>query len=323
MVKDSNNDDSYEKYDYYTIFNSYKTQLVLLLFFVLFAFIIVFSLLGSQSIMEKARPWLFAIEIVLWVILIVIIILNVKTIKSGEIDFTQELMNLFGNYEPEIKINVDKDTSNIQSTVTETSTIQSTVDTTSTDTTTTDTTNTKCPESTDNSKDYWYKSTDDTTEVYDPEDQVFHIPQNIYTYGESDGVCKLFNARLATYDEVERAYQNGGSWCSYGWSADQMALFPTQKEIYNELKKIPGHEHDCGRTGINGGYIKNKDMKFGINCYGKKPYITTKDKNYIKEHSYEQIISKYEQKEDADKQKKIDNILVAPFNKSKWSYTTN
>jgi hypothetical protein len=31
-----------------------------------------------------------------------------------------------------------------------------------------------------------------------------------------------------------------------------MALFPTQKETWDKLQKIKGHEHDCGRPGING-----------------------------------------------------------------------
>jgi hypothetical protein len=129
----------------------------------------------------------------------------------------------------------------------------------------------------------------------------------------------MLDSRLATYDEIEKAYQNGGSWCSYGWSADQMALFPIQKEVYNELKKIPGHEHDCGRPGINGGYYKNTDLKFGINCFGKKPYITLKDKEYIKEHGFSNAFKHLEEDKQEELRKKINNILVAPFNKDKWS----
>jgi hypothetical protein len=291
MVKESYDDKSItkdneydEKYDSYTIFNSYKTQLVLLLFIVIFIFIIVFSLLGSQTFMDSAKPWLFAIEIVLWVILISIIVLNIKTIKSGDIDFTQQLMNLFGYQDPEINVHFYKQGSEVK----KTQTISSP---------------TNCNTST-------YSS---------PVDEVFHIPQNIYKYEEADDVCKLFDARLATYDEIERAYDNGGSWCSYGWSADQLALFPTQKEVYNELKKIPGHKHDCGRPGINGGYFKNKNLKFGVNCYGKKPYITTKDKLYIKDHANSPAFDKINEQKELERKRHIDNILVAPFNKYKWS----
>ena len=67
--------------------------------------------------------------------------------------------------------------------------------------------------------------------VNDAEKEVlFHIPSNTYTYKQAHDMCKTLNARLATYDEVERAYNNGANWCSYGWSEDQLALFPTQKK---------------------------------------------------------------------------------------------
>jgi Extracellular link domain len=305
MVNDSdiNEDDDYKKYDSYTVFNSYKTHLVLLLFFVLFVFIVIFSLLGNQPIMESARPWMFAIEIVLWIILITIIVLNIKTIKSGDIDFTQQLLNLIGYDDPEIKINVHKD-EEIKEDDEEKE-------------------DKKECEVIDRSKDYWFKDTKTSQSSQSvtskSDEEVFHIPQNIYTYDDAEKTCKLLNSRLATYEEIERAYQNGGNWCSYGWSSDQLALFPTQKEIYNELKKIPGHERDCGRPGINGGYFKNKNMKFGINCYGKKPYITTKDKEYIKNHSYTSAINNISEEKKKLTEKQIENILVAPFNKSAWS----
>lgn len=145
--------------------------------------------------------------------------------------------------------------------------------------------------------------------------EVFHIPRNKYTYSDAMEVCKRLNSRLATYDEVEDAYKNGANWCSYGWSDDQMALFPIQKSVYNELKKINGHEHDCGRPGINGGYISNKSSKFGVNCYGKKPYITDKDKEFMERYSYSPAISD----SSYNVMEKVTDLLVAPFNKEKWS----
>ena len=60
-------------------------------------------------------------------------------------------------------------------------------------------------------------------------EEVFHVPGNKYTYKQAQAVCKAFDSELATYSQIEDAYNNGGEWCSYGWSADQMALFPTQK----------------------------------------------------------------------------------------------
>lgn len=148
--------------------------------------------------------------------------------------------------------------------------------------------------------------------------EVFHLPHNIYTYEKAQEVCDMFDARLATYDEVEDSYKNGANWCSYGWSSDQLALFPIQKSMYNELKKIPGHKHDCGRTGVNGGYIQDKNTKFGVNCYGKKPYASEDDLEYMTKFSFSSAFP--DQELDKQKQKdKLDKLLIAPFNKDKWS----
>ena len=107
--------------------------------------------------------------------------------------------------------------------------------------------------------------------------EVFHISDNKYTYDDARAVCKAFDSRLATYEEVENAYNNGGEWCSYGWSNKGLALFPTQKETYNKLQERRGHENDCGRP--NGGFKGNKNTKFGVNCFGIKPNITKLEKN--------------------------------------------
>jgi uncharacterized membrane protein YjjP (DUF1212 family) len=33
--------------------------------------------------------------------------------------------------------------------------------------------------------------------------EVFHVSNNLYNYEESQTICKSFDSRLATYDEVE------------------------------------------------------------------------------------------------------------------------
>ena len=151
--------------------------------------------------------------------------------------------------------------------------------------------------------------------------QVFHVPGNEYTYEDAKDVCKAFDARLASYDEVEKAYGGGGEWCSYGWSDNQMALFPTQKTTWNRLQKIKGHENDCGRPGINGGFIANPDVRFGINCYGFKPQITAAEADDMKTASiYPKTLKDMEkQQKGAYWQTKLSNILVSPFNNDVWS----
>lgn len=150
--------------------------------------------------------------------------------------------------------------------------------------------------------------------------EVFNIPNNNYTYDEARALCKAYDSDLATYKQVEDAYENGGEWCRYGWSEDQLALFPTQEKTYNNLQKIKGHEYSCGRPGVNGGYFEDKNMKFGVNCYGYKPKITEQEAEYMK------IMSPYpETKEDAEFQKNVekmkqnvDDILLSPFNYTNW-----
>ncbi len=153
------------------------------------------------------------------------------------------------------------------------------------------------------------------------EKQVYHIPGNKYTFDDARAVCKAYGNRLANYKEIENAYQNGADWCSYGWSEDQMALFPTQMERWERLQKIEGHENDCGRPGINGGYIANPNVRFGVNCYGYRPKITSQEAEMMKNIP---LFPKTQKELDFQKRieywkNKISNIIVAPFNSNNWS----
>ena len=116
-------------------------------------------------------------------------------------------------------------------------------------------------------------------------EQVFNIPGNYYGYEDAKSLCTAYGARLANYNEVDDSYKNGGDWCNYGWSDGQMALFPTQQSTFDGLQKIPGHENDCGRPGINGGYIANPHVKFGVNCFGYKPKMTKEEEDLMQNTS--------------------------------------
>jgi hypothetical protein len=152
-------------------------------------------------------------------------------------------------------------------------------------------------------------------------EQVYHIPGNEYTYTDAKALCKAYGNRLANYKEIEKAFEDGGDWCSYGWSAEQMALFPTQYEKWEQLQKIPGHKQDCGRPGINGGYIANPNVRFGVNCYGYKPKITNDEAEMMKNIP---LYPKTQKELDFEKRinywkNKIGSILVSPFNSKNWS----
>lgn len=155
----------------------------------------------------------------------------------------------------------------------------------------------------------------------DKQKQVFNIPGNKYDYDSAQAVCKAYNSNLATYNQVEDSYKNGGEWCNYGWSEGQMALFPTQQTTYNNLQKIEGHEHDCGRPGINGGYIANPNINFGVNCYGVKPLITQEESDLMKTMTPypETEKDKAFQAEVNSLKNKISEILLSPFNYKSWT----
>jgi hypothetical protein len=107
--------------------------------------------------------------------------------------------------------------------------------------------------------------------------EVFNISNNLYTYDDAQSICTAYGAKLATYDQMEDAYNNGAEWCNYGWSDGQMIFFPTQKSTWQELQKDPKKKNNCGRPGVNGGYIQNPYVKFGVNCFGKKPQPNADD----------------------------------------------
>jgi hypothetical protein len=56
-----------------------------------------------------------------------------------------------------------------------------------------------------------------------------------------------------------------------------MSLFPTQQTTWDKLQKTKDQKNACGRPGINGGYIDDAKIRFGINCFGKKPKPSAKD----------------------------------------------
>lgn len=156
---------------------------------------------------------------------------------------------------------------------------------------------------------------------YSRNKQVFNIPGNYYGFEDAKTLCKAYDSQLATYEQIEDAYKKGGEWCNYGWSEKQMALFPTQQATFDQLQTIKGHEHDCGRPGINGGYIDNPRVQFGVNCYGYKPRITSEEEEMMQNTSpYPKTAKDIAMENRVDYWKnKINEILVSPFNYNNWN----
>ena len=67
--------------------------------------------------------------------------------------------------------------------------------------------------------------------------ETYHIPGNNFTYNDAKAVCKAFNSELATFKHLKEAQKKGASWCSYGWTKDQLGLYPTSLAVWKKLQE--------------------------------------------------------------------------------------
>lgn len=152
--------------------------------------------------------------------------------------------------------------------------------------------------------------------------EVFNISANRYTFYDAEPLCKSLGAEIATYDQLKKAYEDGGDWCNYGWTAGQMALYPTQDETWKKLQAGPeGQRMSCGRVGLNGGYFDNPELRFGVNCYGVKPVQKSHDASIVSNGD-----NYPESPETIEFDKKVakfsglaDTIGILPFKKGGWN----
>lgn len=299
-----------ESHEYYlvNIFKNTKVSFIVLLIVVISIYVAIFMLVGNNSDNDSISGAgkniiVIGLEFLLWMFLIAIIYVNIKNYKSNEMDFQARIENLFNTRIAELSVYANNDASGS--------------DTSGNDNGNNNNSNNNNGETGE------VADSDETTNNCSSEDnsgkEVFHIAENKFTYEEAREMCNQYNSRLATYDEIENAYNNGANWCNYGWSEDQMAFFPTQKKVYNDLKKIPGHANDCGRPGVNGGYFENPNIKFGVNCYGVKPDAKEIDEQYMHAINHSPALSDEELNEANQQNNAYKDYIIAPFNKNKWT----
>ena len=299
MINDTINITGTQTTDYlYALFTN--PSLLITLSVIVIIFYLLFSSLGNLTNEESQQSvgGLAFIELLLWGTFFLLIFIN-SAVYFFEFDITAGINNLFSN-EPQVDLNVTTPYSS-----------ELGIDNKN-----------GSGDSSDNDSGSGSGSGSGSDGSGDSGgNEVFHVPGNDYAYEDAKAICGAYDARLATYNEVENAYNKGGEWCSYGWSEDQLALYPTQKQTYDELQKIEGHENDCGRPGVNGGYFADPQLKFGVNCFGAKPKIKALERE-IMENS-----EKYPKNlKDIKLEKKtnywrdnIKNIMLAPFNSTTWS----
>ena len=251
--------------------------------FILIIIIIIFYLFFSfTGINSESYPILNFIHNILWILFLFIILLNTSSYFFN-VDIIKEIKNFFTN-----KKQQDVD-------------IQFAFEK-------------------EKEKDISLNVTDICNNIVKKE--VFHIPGNKFTFHDAKAVCKAFDSEIATYDQLKNAQQNGASWCSYGWSEDQLALFPTNEKDWNKLKNKSDNRYDCGLPGINGGHVKNTHIKLGANCYGIKPEKSQLEKdlesnknNPLYAKTYKEYIFDKRTNEWKDK---LGNIVIKGFNNETW-----
>jgi hypothetical protein len=151
-------------------------------------------------------------------------------------------------------------------------------------------------------------------------EEVFHISNQDYTYDQAKCKCESYGAQLATKEQVTDAYNKGASWCTYGWTNGQYAYYPVQQCDWDKIEDENKHKphamrQHCGKPGMNGGYFSNPYIKFGVNCYGKKPKgeAVTAKKPYCPPMNF----CKLEQNFGASH--KLDTDVISPFAPDKWN----
>ena len=149
--------------------------------------------------------------------------------------------------------------------------------------------------------------------------EVFNVSSNKYTYYDAEPMCKALGAELATYDQVKEAWAKGADWCNYGWTKGQMAVYPTSDETYQKLQSGPEEQRlACGRPGLNGGYFDNPEMRYGVNCYGKKPPQSRHDEWKASQGAPVSPDALAFDKKVAQYKSEADHIGILPFNNQRW-----
>jgi len=268
--------------NFYESFNNFGTNpfVLLSLIIIIIAYYIIFSFLGVSNNENNNKSNGFILFESLLFALVIILIFVNGIAYFFNINIVTEIQNLFSD-DPEINIKTIKN---------------------------------------DNlSEDSSFNQINNEIDT-EKDKEAYHIPGNNFTYHDAKAVCKAFNADLATFNDLQKAQQKGASWCSYGWSQDKLALYPTSEENWKKLQKNSDQKYKCGLPGINGSYLDNPYVKLGANCYGVKPYKSKLEADLLKDDynipkSHKEVLFNERVKYWKNR---LGNVLVYPFNNKNW-----
>lgn len=154
-------------------------------------------------------------------------------------------------------------------------------------------------------------------------EEVFHVPNQLFTYEEAKLFCKQLGVRMANLNDLKRAYLKGASWMTLGWTDNQLGLYVLQP---HNVRRYP----EAGHVGINGGYFKNTKLRMGINCYGVKPKPDPKRLEIaysdLQEVDGASPFGENRKTQDAVAdymaQLKTGDIVISPWNDTRWSVSS-
>ena len=138
--------------------------------------------------------------------------------------------------------------------------------------------------------------------------EIVHIPRNIYTYPQAKHKCELSGGTLATKQQMIDAYNKGGSWQNYGWSADMNAYYLVQPCDFVKMRK---RGIKIAPPGVAGGRFR-PGIRFGINCYMRKPEGAVKETKLCKDEL--DICAR-----NPKACEPIGSDNISPFNPKQWS----
>lgn len=107
------------------------------------------------------------------------------------------------------------------------------------------------------------------------EKRVFSIGPYTVNAAGAQAQCQKYGARLATAAEVHDAFNNGASWCSWGWVQDddgtvRQIAFPHHTESATGISGRNPDVAGCSDTRVHIG-PHDPTVNFGVNCYGVPP----------------------------------------------------
>lgn len=147
--------------------------------------------------------------------------------------------------------------------------------------------------------------------------EVYLVDSSVFTYDDSEAVCKYMNAEVATLDQLTDAWNKGADWCSVGWTKDGIPAFPIQQATWEKINANRRIRGSCGnKAGVNTA-PDHKENLYGVLCYGPKREPIGQEK--VKTH----ILSDHElslEAKMAELAPVMEDARIAPFNSDRWRH---